>query len=50
VIGLSIMAVVNNGLVVSKLDPYWQTVAIGVIMIVAVAIDVFRRKSKTVSL
>jgi len=50
VIGLSIMAVVNNGLVVSKLDPYWQTVAIGVIMIVAVAIDIVRRKSKTVSL
>jgi ribose transport system permease protein len=50
VIGLSILAVVNNGLVVSKLDPYWQTVAIGVIMIVAVAIDIIRRKSKTVSL
>jgi ribose transport system permease protein len=50
VIGLSIMGVVNNGLVVSKLDPYWQTVAIGVIMIVAVAIDIIRRKSKTVSL
>jgi ribose transport system permease protein len=50
VIGLSIMAVVNNGLVVVKLDPYWQTVAIGVIMIIAVAIDMRRRKSKTVSL
>jgi len=32
------------------LDPYWQTVAIGMIMIIAVAIDIFRRKSKTVSL
>jgi ribose transport system permease protein len=50
VIGLTIMAVVNNGLVVSKLDPYWQTIAIGLIMIIAVAIDIFRRKSKTVSL
>ena len=50
VIGLTIMAVVNNGLVVIKLDPYWQTVAIGMIMIIAVAIDIFRRKSKTVSL
>jgi ribose transport system permease protein len=50
VIGLSIMAVVNNGLVVVKLDPYWQTVAIGLIMIIAVAIDMRRRQSKTVSL
>jgi ribose transport system permease protein len=50
VIGLLIMQVVTNGLVVVKVDPYWQTVAIGVIMIAAVAIDVLRRKSKTVSL
>jgi ribose transport system permease protein len=50
VIGLLIMSVVNNGLVVIKLDPYWQTAAIGVIMIVAVAIDILRRRSKTASL
>ncbi len=50
VIGLTIMNVVNNGLVVIKLDPYWQTVAIGLIMITAVAIDILRRRSKTVSL
>lgn len=50
VIGLTIMQVVTNGLVVVKLDPYWQTVAIGIIMITAVAIDILRRRSKTVSL
>ncbi len=50
VIGLTIMQVVTNGLVVAKMDPYWQTVAIGLIMIAAVAIDILRRKSKTVSL
>lgn len=50
VIGLTIMQVVTNGLVVIKLDPYWQTVAIGLIMIIAVAVDILRRKSKTVSL
>jgi ribose transport system permease protein len=50
VIGLLIMQVVTNGLVVIKVDPYWQTVAIGLIMIAAVAIDILRRKSKTVSL
>jgi ribose transport system permease protein len=50
VIGLTIMQVVTNGLVVAKMDPYWQTVAIGLIMIAAVAIDILRRRSKTVSL
>ena len=47
VIGLLLMQVVTNGLVVSNIDPYWQTVAIGLIMIVAVAIDILRRRSKT---
>lgn len=46
VIGLLIMQVVTSGLVVVGLDPYWQTVAVGLIMIAAVAIDVLRRKSK----
>lgn len=46
VIGLLIMQVVTNGLVVIKVDPYFQTVAIGLIMIIAVAIDIFRRKAK----
>ncbi len=47
VIGLLIMQVVTSGLVISNVDPYWQTVAIGLIMIVAVAIDILRRKSKS---
>jgi ribose transport system permease protein len=49
VIGLLIMQVVNNGLVVIDVDPYWQTVVIGVIMIVAVFIDLLRRKAKATS-
>ena len=46
VIGVLIMQVVTSGLVIAGVDPYWQTVSVGVIMIVAVAIDVLRRKSK----
>lgn len=46
VIGLLIMQVVNSGLIIIGVDPYWQTVSVGVIMIIAVAIDVLRRKSK----
>lgn len=48
-LGLLIMQVVTNGLVVVNVDPYWQTVSIGVIMIIAVAIDILRRKSKMAS-
>ncbi|MBC7814545.1 MAG: ABC transporter permease [Burkholderiales bacterium] len=49
VIGLLIMQIVTSGLVISNVDPYWQTVAVGLIMIVAVAIDILRRKSKAVA-
>jgi ribose transport system permease protein len=49
VIGLLIMQVVNNGLVVINVDPYWQTVAIGAIMIIAVFIDLIRRRAKATS-
>ena len=48
-IGLLIMQVVTNGLVVVNVDPYWQTVSVGIIMIAAVAIDILRRKSKMAS-
>ncbi len=49
VLGLAIMQVVTSGLVVTGLDPYWQTVAVGLLMIVAVAVDVLRGKSKMLS-
>ncbi|MCL4385898.1 MAG: ABC transporter permease [Cyanobacteria bacterium] len=49
VIGVMIMQVIASGLVVVGIDPYWQTIAIGLIMIVAVAIDILRRKSKLAS-
>jgi ribose transport system permease protein len=49
VIGLMIMQAVSTGLVVIGVDPYWQTVAIGSIMILAVAIDLLRRRAKTAS-
>lgn len=46
VIGLMIMQVVNTGLIIVNVDPYWQTVAIGGIMILAVFIDLVRRRAK----
>lgn len=46
-IGLLIMQVVSTGLIIINVDPYWQTFAVGAIMILAVYIDLLRRKAKT---
>jgi ribose transport system permease protein len=46
VIGLLIMQVVNTGLIIISVDPYWQTVAVGAIMILAVFLDLLRRRAK----
>jgi ribose transport system permease protein len=42
-VGVLIPAVLNNGLVIINVQPFWQTVAIGAILIVAVALDNVRR-------
>ena len=46
-IGLLIMQVVSTGLIIINVDPYWQTFAVGAIMILAVYVDLLRRKAKT---
>jgi ribose transport system permease protein len=46
VIGLMIMQVVSTGLIIINVDPYWQTVAVGAIMILAVFLDLLRRRAK----
>jgi len=43
-IGVMIPAVLNNGLVIINVQPFWQTVAIGAILIVAVGIDDVKRR------
>jgi ribose transport system permease protein len=45
-LGLLIMQIVRSGLVVSRVSTHWQTVAVGVIMIVAVGLDFLRRRAK----
>ena len=46
VIGALIMAVLTNGLRVMKVQPEWQTVATGAIIIMAVYADQLRRKAR----
>jgi ribose transport system permease protein len=42
-VGVLIPAVLNNGLVIIGVQPFWQTVAIGAILIVAVTFDHIKR-------
>ena len=44
VIGAAIMAVIRNAFVLLKLPIYMQTVTIGVVIIIAVALDQFRKR------
>ncbi|GAA3479399.1 ABC transporter permease [Streptomyces yanii] len=45
-VGVMIPAVLNNGLVIVNVQPFWQTVAIGAILIVAVAVDDIKRRQQ----
>jgi ribose transport system permease protein len=44
VLGLLILGVINNGLVLLNVQPYWQSVVRGALLIVAVALDQLRRR------
>jgi ribose transport system permease protein len=46
VVGAFIPAVLSNGLVIGRVDSFWQQVVVGAILIVAVYIDQRRRKSE----
>ncbi len=43
-IGLAILQTITSGLVVVHIDPWWQTVVIGVIMLASVSLDSLRRR------
>jgi ribose transport system permease protein len=46
VIGMFIPAVLQNGFIVTNVEPFWQEVAIGFILIAAVYIDQLKRRSR----
>jgi len=45
-IGVWIPAVLKNGFVITGVQPYWQDVAVGLVLIVAVWVDQLRRRSR----
>jgi ribose transport system permease protein len=46
VIGAFIPAVLQTGLVISRVQPYWQNVAIGAVLVLAVFLDQRRRRAE----
>ena len=49
VIGVFIPIVLLNGFVILGIPPFYQTVAIGAVLVVAVYIDQLKRRSRTLS-
>jgi ribose transport system permease protein len=46
VIGVFIPAVLQNGFIIIKVNPYWQMIAVGVVLVIAVAMDQWRRRGQ----
>lgn len=47
ILGVILMAVLKNGLVLAHIPTYWQKIAIGFIILLAVSVDVIGRKRET---
>jgi ribose transport system permease protein len=46
VIGVWIPAVLQNGFIITRVQPYWQMIAVGAVLVTAVALDQWRRRSQ----
>jgi len=46
VVGVFIPVVLQNGFVISGVQPFWQQVAVGAVLIVAVYLDQLRRRTQ----
>lgn len=45
-IGVAVIAVINNGMNLLHIDSYWQKVVIGMIILLAVILDMAQKKQK----
>ncbi|MCJ7825953.1 MAG: ABC transporter permease, partial [Anaerolineales bacterium] len=47
-IGAAMMGVIRNALILLRVSVYWQTVVIGLVILVAVSLDVLRQRSRAI--
>lgn len=45
-LGLLILQSISSGMVAARIDPWWQTITIGLIMLASVSVDVTRRRRR----
>ena len=43
-LGVILMAILKNGLVLARIPTYWQKVVMGLVILIAVSVDVLKRK------
>jgi ribose/xylose/arabinose/galactoside ABC-type transport system permease subunit len=43
-LGCLLLAVISNGMVLSRIDPFYQNIVVGVVIVAAVAVDGWRRR------
>ena len=48
-LGLIILQSISNGMVAAQIDPWWQTITIGLIMLLSVSVDVTRRRRRPIA-
>jgi ribose transport system permease protein len=46
VVGVFIPAVLRNGFIIMRVQPFWQQVAVGAVLIIAVYIDQLKRRAR----
>jgi ribose transport system permease protein len=47
IVAVFIPVVLNNGLIIRGTQPFWQDIAVGAILVAAVAFDQWRRDART---
>jgi ribose transport system permease protein len=50
IVGASILSTIWNSMVLLKVSAYWQNVVLGVVIVVAVSVDILRKRSKSMDL
>ncbi|WP_067141145.1 ABC transporter permease [Oceanivirga salmonicida] len=49
-LGTILMAIINNGLILAKVPTFWQKIAMGVIILIAISIDILNYKKQKLKL
>lgn len=50
IVGASILSTIWNSMVLLKVSAYWQNVVLGVVIVVAVSVDILRKRRKSMAL